>query len=29
MQRGVAFADLRETTLGEEELVASRQPGRR
>jgi hypothetical protein len=28
MQRGVAFVDLGET-LGEEELVASRQPGRR
>lgn len=28
MQRGVVFVDLRET-LGEEELVASRQPGRR
>src|SRR5260221_5067462 len=28
MQRGVAFVDRGET-LGEEELVASRQPGRR
>jgi hypothetical protein len=28
MQRGVAFVDLGET-LGEEELLASRQPGRR